>query len=338
MKPGPLPEAKTITVYRNGDGFFVGRRVVVSARFSSLDVLLDHLSSVRSGAGTGAGVQFGAVRKLFSLRGLRLRRLQQLEAGGSYSEITAKTPQMRLNVQILPVVQNQSQSQASSRWGKTKDGTCTIHVFRNGEVLFPPVRVRIPKYTLKSWDNVLAMVAEKVRLRTGAVQRLCTVEGRPLSSPAQLRNQQHYVAVGAERFKALPYDQRLYNRPLSNKNSSYGFGRQSKTQNSLVPVHLSREYGNTSLQTGAAERRQPGASSFLGGSVFAPQRRRSEIAGAAEVKEEQLTFMPIDQTEPKTLGEDRVLSCVQGPACLHIHLNVTDHVQSVALAAPKIHK
>lgn len=32
------------------------------------------------------------------------------------------------------------------------------------------------------------------------------MDGRPLSGPAQLRNNQHYVAVGAEKFKALPYD------------------------------------------------------------------------------------------------------------------------------------
>lgn len=44
-------------------------------------------------------------------------------------------------------------------------------VFTNREVLVPPAQIRIPKYTLRSWENVLAMVTEKVRLRTGAVFR-----------------------------------------------------------------------------------------------------------------------------------------------------------------------
>lgn len=44
-------------------------------------------------------------------------------------------------------------------------------VFTNGEILVPPARIRIPKYTLRSWENVLAMVTEKVRLHTGAVYR-----------------------------------------------------------------------------------------------------------------------------------------------------------------------
>lgn len=44
-------------------------------------------------------------------------------------------------------------------------------VFTNGDVLVPPARIRIPKYTLRSWENVLALVTEKVHLRTGAVYR-----------------------------------------------------------------------------------------------------------------------------------------------------------------------
>ena len=44
-------------------------------------------------------------------------------------------------------------------------------VFTNGDALVAPARIRIPKYTLRSWENVLAMVTEKVRLRTGAVFR-----------------------------------------------------------------------------------------------------------------------------------------------------------------------
>lgn len=44
-------------------------------------------------------------------------------------------------------------------------------VFTNGDILVPPARVLIPKHTLASWENILAMVTEKVHLRTGAVHR-----------------------------------------------------------------------------------------------------------------------------------------------------------------------
>lgn len=36
--------------------------------------------------------------------------------------------------------------------------------------------------------------------------RLCTLDGRPVCGPTELENNQYYVAVGAEKFKALPYD------------------------------------------------------------------------------------------------------------------------------------
>ncbi|XP_055010971.1 doublecortin domain-containing protein 2 [Boleophthalmus pectinirostris] len=367
MKTGPLPNTKAIIVYRNGDGYFVGRKIVVHPRLSTLDILLDYLSSVRTGAGQEP--QFGAVRRLFTVQGLRVRRLDQVEAGGRYvaagnesfkhlhySEITARKPQTKVNVQIHPVVH--SRIQVSSQWSKIKDGTCTIHVFTNGEVLVPPVRIRIPKYTLKSWDNVLAMVTEKVRLRSGAVYRLCTMDGRPLSGPFQLRNQQHYVAVGTEKFKALPYDQRLHYRPLSSKLGSYGGGRQSKSQNLLARVHLSQKYEKTTGgQMRAEERQLSGASSVLEGSVFAAQRRRSELAGAAEVQEDGWLSMgmPTDQvhtrlkqqntcshlqklfsaqSEVKTMGEDDSSLCVQGST---LPLNMT-YGHSTAPLDPKLQK
>ncbi|TKS86670.1 Doublecortin domain-containing protein 2 [Collichthys lucidus] len=92
--------------------------------------------------------------------------------------------------------------------------SCTINVFTNGEILVPPTRIRIPKYTLRSWENVLAMVTEKVHLRTGAVHRLCTLDGRPVCHHIYLKNNQHYVAVGAEKFKALPYAQSIPSRDI----------------------------------------------------------------------------------------------------------------------------
>ena len=35
--------------------------------------------------------------------------------------------------------------------------------------------------------------------------RLCAVDGTPLQGPMQLENNQYYVAVGAEKFRSIPY-------------------------------------------------------------------------------------------------------------------------------------
>uniref|UniRef100_A0A3Q3LG76 Si:dkey-25g12.4 n=1 Tax=Mastacembelus armatus TaxID=205130 RepID=A0A3Q3LG76_9TELE len=183
------PPTKTIIVYRNGDAFFPGRKIVVNPRqVSTFDNFLTSLTR-------SIEAPFGAVRKLYTpIQGRRVQDLDELTHGSAY--VAGGNEQFKKLDRIV----------VSARWKKTTDETCTINVFANGDVLAPPARIRIPKYTLRSWENVLAMVTEKVHLRTGAVYRLCTLDGRPLCGPTELENNQHYVAVGAEKFKALPYD------------------------------------------------------------------------------------------------------------------------------------
>lgn len=55
--------------------------------------------------------------------------------------------------------------------GKVLIDVLFCSVFTNGNYFVPPVRLLIPKYSLKNWEIVLAMITEKVRLRTGAVRR-----------------------------------------------------------------------------------------------------------------------------------------------------------------------
>ncbi|XP_048831688.1 doublecortin domain-containing protein 2 [Brienomyrus brachyistius] len=205
------PLAKTVLVYRNGDPFFPGRKIVVSQRRTS--TFDGFLSSVTR----GVEAPFGAVRNVYTPReGHKIVALEQLQHGDEYvaagaerfkkldyCQITPKKPQRKKSEMIRPVVH--SKLAVSARWKKSINEPCTINVFTNGNILAPPVRILIPKYTLRSWENVLAMVTEKVHLRTGAVHRICTLNGTPLLGSAELENDQYYVAVGAEKFRFLPY-------------------------------------------------------------------------------------------------------------------------------------
>ncbi|MED6291254.1 hypothetical protein CHARACLAT_021584 [Characodon lateralis] len=170
-----LPPTKTVTVYRNGDAFFPGRTIVLNPRqVSTFDNLLSTLTKRLE-------APFGAVRRLYTpTQGDRVQSLDQLKHGSAYvaagnepfklldySGIVTMKPQKRRHKLIQPVVR--TRIVASARWKKITDGTCTINVFTNGELLVPPARVRIPKHTLKSWESVLSMVTQKVDLRTGAV-------------------------------------------------------------------------------------------------------------------------------------------------------------------------
>ncbi|CAL8273101.1 unnamed protein product [Merluccius merluccius] len=176
------PSTKTIVVYRNGDGFFPGRKIVVNRRqLVTFDTLLTLLTGAME-------APFGAVRRVFTTReGREVADLEALQHGERYV------------------------AAGSERFKR-------LNVFTNGEVFVPPARVMIPKYTLTSWEKVLAMVTEKVDLRTGAVHRLYTLDGHPLQGPADLRNNQYYVAVGADKFRAQSYSQWVPCRALIREN------------------------------------------------------------------------------------------------------------------------
>ncbi|XP_048452410.1 doublecortin domain-containing protein 2 isoform X2 [Rhincodon typus] len=212
--PLQLPAAKSVIVYRNGDPFFTGRRFLINKQVSTFDTFLNQVTK-------GINAPFGAVRNIYTPKeGHRVFDLDDLENGGSYVaagvekfktldylQITTKKPQKKTNEMIRPVVH--SRILVSARWRKYNYEPCTINIFTNGDLLIPPVRLLLPKYTVQDWNRVLALITEKVHLRTGAVQRLCTLDGRALLGAAELDNNKYYVAVGSEKFKKLPYYQAL---------------------------------------------------------------------------------------------------------------------------------
>ncbi|XP_054470542.1 doublecortin domain-containing protein 2 [Anoplopoma fimbria] len=344
---GDLPPTKTIIVYKNGDSFFPGRKIVVNPRhLSTFDNFLTSLTRA-------VEPPFGAVRRLYTPReGHTVQHLDDLNHGSvyvaagnepfkklDYCQITTKKPLKKKKKQIQPVVH--SRIVVSARWGRTTNESCTINVFTNGHVLVAPVRIRIPKYTLRSWENVLAMVTEKVRLRTGAVYRLCTLDGRPLCGPAELENNQYYVAVGAEKFRALPYDHCI---PFGDRIRE---NHVIEGQDILPAVKKTRHPKDMFAHTGFGEdlehtargqmkkqakpkrtkqqrqvSRIPVLFSTGEGSVFNAQNKRSETAGAAEVQEDlQLKVdLPIDQVEAKIVDDEYVDGrCSASPSKASIH-------------------
>uniref|UniRef100_A0A3B1KCW6 Doublecortin domain-containing protein n=1 Tax=Astyanax mexicanus TaxID=7994 RepID=A0A3B1KCW6_ASTMX len=218
--PPQPPPTKSILVYRNGDAFYPGKKFVINQRQTA--TFESFLGSVTR----GIEAPFGAVRHIYTPReGHRIRSLEQFSHGEryvaagaerlkniDYLHITPNRPQRMKNKQIRPVVH--SKIIVPARWRKNIDEPCTINVFANGDILVPPARILLPKYTLNSWESVLAMVTEKVHLRSGAVHRLFTLDGTPLLGTAELKNNQYYVAVGMEKFRHKPYVQNIPNKGL----------------------------------------------------------------------------------------------------------------------------
>ncbi|KAJ8341952.1 hypothetical protein SKAU_G00342430 [Synaphobranchus kaupii] len=336
------PPPKTIVVYRNGDAFFPGRKFVLKQRqMSTFDSFLSLVTN-------GVEAPFGAVRNVYTPReGHKVLDLQKLRHGEryvaagaerfkklDYCQITTKKPQRQKSLMIRPVVH--SRIIVSARWRKIIHESCTINVFTNGDVLVPPARILIPKYTLRSWDCVLALVTQKVHLRTGAVYRLCTLEGTPLLGSAELENGQYYVAVGTERFRFLPYFHWVPAREVIRDNSQGVQSnflpplRKSKRAKEMFPELRVQSLGDEvespargglkkhaeSYFHAKPERERPPKqvstvphllSAAGEGSVFRAKGKRKETTGATEVQEDggMRADLPIDQTEAKVIEEEQ---------------------------------
>uniref|UniRef100_A0A8C4KDW7 Doublecortin domain containing 2C n=1 Tax=Dromaius novaehollandiae TaxID=8790 RepID=A0A8C4KDW7_DRONO len=203
---GDLAPARTVLVYLNGDPFYPGKKFVVNRRHvPTFEALLAQLNEA-------VAAPFG-VRALYTPRqGHRLRGLDDLEQGGRY--VAAGLERFKkldiLNIlhqlmmydlfflQIKPVVH--SAIRVPSRWQCISN-----NVFSNGEMIKPPIKFIIPRFTLKNWNCVLALINEKMFLRSGGVHRLYTMDGHAVHSSDGLEDNHFYVAVGRENFKSLPY-------------------------------------------------------------------------------------------------------------------------------------
>ncbi|XP_009988058.1 PREDICTED: doublecortin domain-containing protein 2, partial [Tauraco erythrolophus] len=111
---------------------------------------------------------------------------------------------------IKPVTH--SRITVSARFRKQLQEPYTIFLIANGDLISPAARLLIPRNTLNHWDHVLEMVTGKVTLRSGAVHRLYTLDGKLIQNGSDLQNGQMYVAVGREKFKKLPYGDVLFSK------------------------------------------------------------------------------------------------------------------------------
>ncbi|XP_040443743.1 doublecortin domain-containing protein 2B isoform X1 [Falco naumanni] len=209
----PVPPAKNVVVYRNGDPFFPGRKFVVNQRrFLTFEVFLNEVTkSIHAPL---------AVRNLYTPRhGHRIAELGDLQDGCQYvaagfekfkklnylnhgrKELhgTRTSEGLRFHV-VAPWKSN-----VLARWQKHARLPCTIHVFRNGDLLSPPFPLPLPKSTPLQWDTLLALLTKKADLRSGAVNKLCRLDGTQVSGGEELLNGNYYVAVGNEEYKKLPY-------------------------------------------------------------------------------------------------------------------------------------
>ncbi|XP_008592998.1 PREDICTED: doublecortin domain-containing protein 2, partial [Galeopterus variegatus] len=141
-------------------------------------------------------------------------------------------------LKVKPVIH--SRINVSARFRKPLREPCTIFLIANGDLISPASRLLIPRKALSQWDHVLQMVTEKITLRSGAVHRLYTLEGKLVESGAELENGQFYVAVGRDKFKKLPYGELLFDKSTMRR----PFGQKASSLPPIVGSRKSKGSGN----------------------------------------------------------------------------------------------
>ncbi|XP_043118417.1 doublecortin domain-containing protein 2C [Puntigrus tetrazona] len=313
------PPTKTVILFRNGDAFYPGRKFVINQRQSStFDSFLNTVTR-------GITAHFGAVRNIYTPnKGHRVANLQQLVHGEiyvaagaeglkkmDYRHITTQKPPKKKSEPIQPVVH--SRIIVPARWKRIGNESCIINVFTNGDILVPPTRVLIPKHTLASWENVLALVTERVRLRTGAVHRLCLLNGRPVRGSYELQNNHCYVAVGTERFRSLPYHLApskgvIYNITDVVNNGIHPVPKKEKQDRTLFAKPEVDSAGSVfyAKQPGQGLK-IPDLFATAEKSVFRATNKRKEAVVASEVLEDEnmKVDLPIEQMQVKEVEEEQ---------------------------------
>ncbi|XP_073894895.1 doublecortin domain-containing protein 2 isoform X3 [Macaca fascicularis] len=179
------------------------------------------------------------------------------------------------------------------------------------------------------------MVTEKITLRSGAVHRLYTLEGKLIENGAELENGQFYVAVGRDKFKKLPYSELIFDKSTMRR----PFGQKASSLPPIVGSRKSKGSGNdrqSKSTIGSSDNSSPQPPKRKGKredvnseklmkvkqnvklknsqetipnsdeGIFKAGAERSETRGAAEVQEDEDTQVevPVDQRPAEIVDEE----------------------------------
>ncbi|KAK3100502.1 hypothetical protein FSP39_021014 [Pinctada imbricata] len=217
MKKTDDLRARKVRFYRNGDRFFKGIVYAVSSeRFRTFESLMADLTSSPV---CDKNVLPSGVRHIFNAEtGRKIRSLHELEEGESYvcastdvfKDVDYNSPKSNPNW----ISQNKTPKDVDPILaGLTKTATFEddyskhyikpklVTIIRNGPKPRKAVRVLLNKKTAHSFDQVLTDITEAIKLDSGAVRKIYTLDGRPVSSlPDFFREEDVFIAYGQERY------------------------------------------------------------------------------------------------------------------------------------------
>uniref|UniRef100_A0A8C1SH49 Serine/threonine-protein kinase DCLK2 n=1 Tax=Cyprinus carpio TaxID=7962 RepID=A0A8C1SH49_CYPCA len=209
-------KAKRVRFYRNGDRYFKGIVYAISnERFRSFDALLADLTrSLSDNLNLPQGV-----RTIYAIDGSRITSMDQLVEGESYVcgsiepyknlEYTKNVnPNWSVNVRTAASARAPTSLTCAKPGSmETKDNRDFIRpklvtIIRSGVKPRKAVRILLNKKTAHSFEQVLTDITDAIKLDSGVVRRLYTVDGKMVACLQDFFGEDDiFIACGPEKFR-----------------------------------------------------------------------------------------------------------------------------------------
>ncbi|NWI15794.1 DCLK2 kinase, partial [Crypturellus soui] len=255
-------KARKARFYRNGDRYFKGLVYAISTdRFRSFDALLVELTrSLSDNVNLPQGV-----RTIYTIDGSKkLTSLDELVEGESYvcasNEPYRKVdytknvnPNWCVNVRTGSTRSLTSLTSAKSEVKESKDfiKPKLVTVIRSGVKPRKAVRILLNKKTAHSFEQVLTDITEAIKLDSGVVKRLCTLDGKQVTCLQDFFGDDDvFIACGPEKYRYAQDDFVLDHSECRVMKSSYSRSSGIKHSGSKSPGPSRRSKSPASVKRG----------------------------------------------------------------------------------------
>ncbi|XP_041947011.1 neuronal migration protein doublecortin-like isoform X2 [Alosa sapidissima] len=298
--------AKKVRFYRNGDRYFKGIvYAVANDRFRTFEALLADLTrSLTDHANLPQGVRY-----IFTVDGsLKITSLEELEEGESYvcsSENYYKrldytknvNPNWSVNVKASSSSSAAKMAAASggssvSRESKDFIRPKLVTVMRSGSRPRKAVRVLLNRKTAHSFEQVLTDITDAVKLESGAVKKVYTLDGKQVTCLQDFFGDDDvFIACGPEKFRYAQDDFSLDENECRMKGVKPPSGRSAKSPG---PIRRSKSPAESTNGTGSSSQ------------LSTPISKQSPIStptSPGSTRKQKDLYLPLSLDDEDSLGE-----------------------------------
>uniref|UniRef100_A0A667Z658 Serine/threonine-protein kinase DCLK2 n=1 Tax=Myripristis murdjan TaxID=586833 RepID=A0A667Z658_9TELE len=304
--------AKKVRFYRNGDRYFKGLLYAVSSdRFRSYDALLMELTrSLADNLHLPQGV-----RTIYTIDGSKkITSMDELVEGESYvcasNEPYRKVDYTKIsNPSWKPgasagtaVVGSAAARSSAGRESKDFIKPKLVTVIRSGVKPRKAVRILLNKKTAHSFEQVLADITEAIKLDSGAVKRLYTLDGKQLTCLQDFFGDDDvFMACGPEKFRYAQDD-----FVLTHSSKTPAFVSKTKRRSLNIFIFLFRHFSvlkfdfPQSGETSLTKKKVKNVTRLVSLQISPHRASSSDVNGEAE--------QPDDATTEGVLNGNRCVS------------------------------